>query len=109
MLKISHLSMGMLALTIATPVFAQSAAPTAPTTPAKPPAAALAPKAEMVDINTATPAQLKTLPGMTDASAAKVVQARPFRDVNELVSKKIVSDAEFAKLKDHITAGHPKS
>ena len=109
MLKFLHLSMGMLALTVATPVFAQSAAPTAPTTPAKPPAAALAPKAEMVDINTATEAQLQALPGMTQADATKVVKARPYRDVSELVSKKIVSDAEFARFKDRITAGHPKS
>ena len=30
-------------------------------------------------------------------------------DVNELVSKKVVPDAQFAKIKDRITAGHPKS
>ena len=110
MLKFSHLPIAILALTIAAPVFAQSVAPTAtPATPAKPPVTAAAPKAQTVDINTATAAELKALPGMTEADAAKLMQARPYRDVNELVSKKIVPEAEFAKIKDRITASHPKS
>jgi len=46
---------------------------------------------------------------MTEADAAKVVQARPYRDINELVSKKVVAEAEFVKIKDRIVAGHPKS
>jgi competence protein ComEA len=107
LLKFSHLPIAVLALTIATPVFAQSAAPSA--TPAMPPMTATMPNAATVDINTASAAELKTLPGMTAANAAKVVKARPYRDVNELVSKKIVPQAEFAKIKDRITAGHPKS
>jgi competence protein ComEA len=107
MLKFSHLPIAILALTIATPVFAQPASPTA--TPAKPPVTVDAPKTSAVDINTATAAELKTLPGMTEADAAKVIQARPYRDVNELVSKKVVPDAQFAKIKDRITAGHPRS
>ena len=106
MLKFSHLPIGILALAIATPVFAQTAAPTA--TPATPPVTADMPKTGTVDINTATAAELKTLPGMTEAEAAKVIEARPYRDVNELVSKKVVPDAEFAKIKDRITV-HPKS
>jgi competence protein ComEA len=107
MLKFSHLPIAILALTIATPVLAQPASPTA--TPAKPPVTADAPKISAVDINTATAAELKTLPGMTEADAAKVIQARPYRDVNELVSKKVVPDAQFAKIKDRITVGHPKT
>jgi DNA uptake protein ComE-like DNA-binding protein len=109
MLKFSHLPIAILALTIATPVFAQPASPTTTPVPAKPPVTADAPKTGAVDINTATAAELKTLPGMTEADAAKVIQARPYRDVNELVSKKVVPDAQFAKIKDRITAGHPKS
>ena len=110
MFKFSYLPISVLALAIATPVFAQSPAPTATlATPAKPPVTAAAPKASTVDINTATAAELKALPGMTEADAAKLMQARPYRDVNELVSKKVVSEAAFAKIKDRITAGHPKS
>ncbi len=110
MLKFSQLPLAVLALTIATPVFAQSAAPSAAhPAPATPPMTTEAPKTQTVDINTATAAELKALPGMTEADAAKVVKARPYRDVNELVAKKIVPEAEFAKIKDRLTASHPKS
>jgi len=112
MLKFSRLPIAILALTIATPVLAQTAtSPSAasPATPAKPPMTADAPRSgAAVDINTATAAELKSLPGMTEADATKLIQARPYRDVNELVSKKVVPETEFARIKDRITV-HPKS
>jgi DNA uptake protein ComE-like DNA-binding protein len=73
------------------------------------PHATAAPKADTVDINNASLADLKALPGMTDANAAKVVQGRPYKDPNDLVAKKVLPEAEFAKIKDRIVAGHPKS
>jgi competence protein ComEA len=110
MFKFSRLPISILALTIATPVFAQSLAPqVAPATPVKPSVTAAAPRAETVDINTASATELRSLPGMTEADAAKVMQSRPYRDVNELISKKVVAEGEFAKIKDRIIAGHPKS
>ena len=119
MLKFSGLPMSILALTIAGPVLAAepaatttmppSATPAAPAHPAAAPQATVAPKAAMVDINSATASDLKGLPGVSDTDAAKIVQGRPYKDPADLVSKKIISDAEFAKLKDRIVAGHPKS
>lgn len=117
MLKFSRLPLSLLALTIAAPVLAAEPAATgttaAPaTTAAKPataPQATVAPKASTLDLNTASAADLKGLPGITDAEAAKIVQARPFKDPNELVAKKILTEAEFAKIKDRVVAGHPKS
>ncbi|HVH78074.1 MAG TPA: helix-hairpin-helix domain-containing protein [Stellaceae bacterium] len=122
MLKFSHLPIGLFALTIAAPVFAAEPAATSATTapqspatttmPAAPSAthqAAVSPKSSMVDINSAAASDLKALPGMTDADAAKIVQGRPYKDPSDLVTKKILSDAEFAKIKDHVSAGHPKS
>jgi competence protein ComEA len=106
MLKFSRLPMAILAMTIATPVLAQPAA--SPAAPAKASMTADAPKTAAVDLNTATSAELKALPGMTEADAAKIIQARPYRDVNELVSKKIVPETEFARIKDRVTV-HPKS
>jgi DNA uptake protein ComE-like DNA-binding protein len=38
-----------------------------------------------VDLNTASLSQLKTLPGMTDDYAAKIIAGRPFHDRSELV------------------------
>ena len=116
MLKLSRLPLTVLALTIAAPVFAAEPVP-APaaspaTTPAKPASATpatVAPKAAMIDVNSASAVDLKTLPGVTDASAAKIVQGRPYKDPSDLVTKKILSDAEFAKIKDRLVAGHTKS
>jgi competence protein ComEA len=114
MLKLSPLSIGLLAFTIAAPVFAAdlpgTVAHPAPATPAKPVTqTAPAPKAGMVDINTAPAADLKALPGMTDSDAAKIVQGRPYKDPSDLTAKKILSDAEYAKIKDRLVAGQNKS
>ncbi|MBV9552339.1 MAG: helix-hairpin-helix domain-containing protein [Alphaproteobacteria bacterium] len=119
MLKFSRLALSLVALTVAAPVIAAEPAATtasspAPTTaPAKPASGAtqatVAPKAALVDINSAGAGELKGLPGMTDADAAKIVQGRPYKDPADLVSKKVLSETEFGKIKDRITAGHSKS
>jgi competence protein ComEA len=113
MLKFSRLPISLLALTIATPVFAAdlpgTAAHPTPAQPAPVTHATVAPKAGMVDINSATVADLKALPGMTDGDAAKIAQGRPYKDPSELTSKKILSDAEYAKIKDRLAAGQNKS
>lgn len=126
MLKFSNLPIGLLALTVAAPVFAQPATPTtnptppagtmAPAMPAAPktpdPAShstASVPKAGLVDINTATAAELKGLPGVSDADSAKIIQGRPYADTNQLVSRHVVSEATYDKIKDHVVAKQPKS
>jgi DNA uptake protein ComE-like DNA-binding protein len=117
-MKFSRLPISLLALTIAGPVLAaepaamapsQTPAATAPTHPASAPQSTVATKGAMVDINSASATDLKALPGMTDADAAKIVHGRPYKDPGDLVSKKVLSDAEYAKIKDRVTAGHPKS
>ena len=122
MLKFSRLPMGLLALTIAAPVMAQPAMTTTPSSnvpsvaPVTPKAAtpdtrssAAAPKAEMVDINTATTAELKMLPGVSDNDASKIVHGRPYTDKGQLVSKKVVSEPTYQKIKDHVVARQAKS
>jgi DNA uptake protein ComE-like DNA-binding protein len=123
MLKLSHLPIGLLALTIAAPVLAQPASTTPnaasppatsamPTSPKAPDtmsrSTAAMPNADVVDINTATAAQLKALPGVSDSDSAKILQGRPYSDKSQLVSKKVVSEATYDKIKDHIVA-RPKS
>ena len=66
-------------------------------------------RSELMDINTASADQLKTLPGITDAEAVKIVQNRPYKEPEDLVSKKILSESVFSKIKDRVTAGHAKS
>ena len=126
MLKFSRLPMGLLALTIAGPVLAQPAttttpsttspsstmAPAVPATPKAPTAdtrSTAAPKMDTVDVNSATAAELKMLPGVSDSDAAKIIQGRPYSDKSQLVSKKVVSEPTYEKIKDHLVARQSKS
>ena len=114
MLKFSRMPAALLALTIATPVLAQPT--TMPASPNAPKASTgesrsmvAAPKTEMVDLNTATAAQLKSLPGITDTDANKIIQGRPYTDKSQLLTKKAVSEATYDKIRDHVVAKNPRS
>jgi DNA uptake protein ComE-like DNA-binding protein len=61
-----------------------------------------------IDLNSASREQLMTLPGIDEASADKIVQARPFKSKDELHSKGIVSKAEYDKLASHVTVKSSK-
>lgn len=58
----------------------------------------------LIDLNSASTKQLTSLPGITSALADKIVKARPFSSTNELVSKNILSQGVFDKIKNLITA-----
>lgn len=57
-----------------------------------------------ININSATAAQLDDLPGVGPVTAEKIIAARPYQSISELLSKKIVSNSVYQKIKDRLVA-----
>jgi competence protein ComEA len=90
----------LFALAIAFAFTAVGQAPKAP-----PAAAQAATKAtELLDINSATAAQLSALPGIGEAYSKKIIDGRPYSGKDDLANKKIIPQATYDKIKDMIIA-----
>ena len=85
----------------AAPVFSTTHAAVAQ---AKPTAAT----AGKLDINTATADQLKAFPGIGDAYSKRIIEGRPYTAKNQLVTRGILPQATYEKIKDQIIATKPK-
>jgi DNA uptake protein ComE-like DNA-binding protein len=72
------------------------------------PAAATGAATAPLDINTATADQLKAFPGIGDAYSKRIIDGRPYTAKNQLVTRGILPQATYDKIKDKIIASHPK-
>jgi|SRR6185295_4616557 competence protein ComEA len=62
---------------------------------------------ERLDINTASMDQMKAIRGLNEAQAKKIVEGRPYKRRSELLSKKIVPQETYDKIKDQIATRAP--
>lgn len=77
-------------------------APGATSTAARPAATSPAVSGKRVDINAATGSELDSLPGIGPARSAAIVAGRPYADLNELVTKKVLTQGVFDGVKGRL-------
>ena len=58
---------------------------------------------EKVDINTAAKDDLDALPGIGPVKAQAIIEARPFKTIEDIMKVKGIKDGEFSKIRDLIT------
>ena len=64
-------------------------------------------KIKRVDINSASKAALKKLPGITDVEAEKIIASRPYGSKAWLVTNKVIDAAAYDAIKMQIEAKQP--
>lgn len=65
---------------------------------------AASPAGDLMDLNRASVADLKTLPGIGDAYAAAIVKNRPYANKAQLKSRNVIPAATYEKIKDKVIA-----
>lgn len=74
-----------------------------PVQPAAPPASrSSGPGALLVNLNTATAADLESLPGIGEALARRIIEGRPYGAVEDLLRVDGIGEGTLRKLRDHI-------
>lgn len=90
-------TLGCLGLGLPTTALAAPPAPAAK-------ASAAAPAAAPVDINRASPDELKALKGIGEARASAIVKGRPYARKDELLRRGILPEAVYNDIRERIVA-----
>lgn len=67
------------------------------------------PDPKPIDINSASRAQLLSVPGIGEAEAAKIIAGRPFLSKADLVTQRILPEGLYVSLKKRLMAKPPKT
>lgn len=59
-----------------------------------------------VNINKASREDLLTLPGVTEHEADRIIAERPYDTAHDLVTRHLLPESEYDKIRDRIIAGH---
>ena len=99
----SVLAAGVLGLFLLSPALGQAQAPAPATEKA----------ASVINLNTASAADLENLPGIGAKMAERIVEYRqkngPFKKIEDLMNVKGIGEKNFLKLKARLTVGAPKA
>jgi DNA uptake protein ComE-like DNA-binding protein len=57
-----------------------------------------------INVNRASPDDLKTLPGIDEAAARRIADNRPYENPADMVRKHVISKTEFDRIADKVTA-----
>jgi DNA uptake protein ComE-like DNA-binding protein len=61
------------------------------------------PPDQLIDLNSATNRQLESLPGITPEEAHRIVRSRPYPDKKTLVTRGVISESSYRRIKERIT------
>ena len=61
-------------------------------------------KGSTVNINSASREDLMKLPGITEARADRMIAGRPYKNSDELVTKKVLTKGEYDQIAERVTA-----
>jgi competence protein ComEA len=118
-MKLPRFGATVLVLALALPVLAQAQAPSTSQRGSTPPAStqttrpmtarpapSISPttQGKLVDINSASAAELDALPGIGKARADAIIKNRPYRGKDDLVSRRIIPQNVYDGIKDKIVA-----
>jgi len=57
---------------------------------------------QTIDINNATKTELKSIPGIGEAYSTKIIAGRPYTDISDLKTRKVIPAAVYEKIKPAI-------